>query len=210
MSEWLWPLQKLINDGLEYDLASKEKVKNLAGKTLVLETKEPNLSISVSIESDGFVFLQPEKVVPFDALVAGKASDLFAVMRAEDRTAAMMAHQISIEGDTRTFFTLQEIMSHLDLDWEMAIGDKIGDTAAHFVADGLKLFGSMLKNQVTSFERTSRNYFREESQLFVQSDLWRPHKDAVQQLRMDADRMAAKIRKLAATRTAPTDSGNKH
>lgn len=210
MSEWLWPLQKLINDGLEYDLPSKQKVAKLAGKTLVLETKEPNLSISVTIESDGFVFLQPEKVVPFDALVAGKTSDLFAVMRAEDRTAAMMAHQISIEGDTRTFFTIQEIMAHLDIDWEMALGDKIGDTAAHFVADGIKLFGSLLKNQITSFERTSRNYFREESQLFVQANLWQPHKDAVQQLRMDTDRLAAKIRKLAATRTAPIETGNKH
>ncbi|MFQ3229090.1 SCP2 domain-containing protein [Reinekea sp.] len=207
MSEWLWPLQKLINDGLEYDLASKDKVARLAGKTLVLETSEPNLAISVTIESDGFVFLESGKIEPFDALVAGKASDLFAVMKAEDRTAAMMAHQITIEGDTRTFFTIQEIMSHLDIDWEMAIGDKIGDTAAHVVADGIKLFGSILKNQLTSFERTSRNFFREESQLLVPSNLWQPHKDAIQTLRMDADRVAARIRKLAATLPEKSNEG---
>jgi ubiquinone biosynthesis protein UbiJ len=208
MSEWLWPLQKLINDGLEYDLPSKEKVSRLAGKTLVLETIEPNISISVTIESDGFVFLEAGKVVPFDAFVSGKASDLFAVMRSEDRTAAMMEHQISIEGDTRTFFTIQEIMSHLDIDWEMAIADKIGDTAAHAVADGIKFFGSMVKNQLSSFDRTSRNFFREESQLFVPSSLWQPHKDAVQALRMDADRLAAKIRKLAASHSTQPNQGN--
>ena len=208
MSEWLLPLQSLINDGLEYDLASKQKVAQLAGKTLVLETREPTLAISVTIESDGFVFLESGKITPFDALVAGKASDLFAVMKAEDRTAAMMAHQITIEGDTRTFFTIQEIMAHLDIDWEMAIADKIGDTAAHAVADGIKLFGSILKNQVTSFERTSRNFFREESQLFVPSSLWQPHKDAVQSLRMDVDRLAAKIRKLSAISQTKPKQGN--
>jgi len=61
MSEWLWPLQKLINDGLEYDLASKDKVGQLAGKTLVLETREPSIAISVTIEFDGFVFLESGK-----------------------------------------------------------------------------------------------------------------------------------------------------
>jgi ubiquinone biosynthesis protein UbiJ len=208
MSEWLWPLQRLINESLEYDLASKSKITELAGKTIVLEVSEPSIVISVTIESDGFVFLQTGKVEPFDAYVAGKSSDLFAVMKAEDRTAAMMAHHITIEGDTRTFFTIQEIMSQLDIDWEMAIGDKIGDTAAHVVADGIKLFGSILKNQVTSIERTSRNFFREESQLFVATSLWQPHKDAVQTLRMDADRLAAKIQKLSNSLPTKPKHGN--
>ena len=196
MSEWLLPLQKLINDGLQYDLAAEQKLANLAGKTLVLVVTEPSFSISVSIESDGFVFLQSGKVEPFDALVAGKSKDLFAVMRATDRTAAMMTHQINIQGDTRTFFAIQDVLSHLDIDWELAIGDKIGDLAAHVVADGLRFMARLAKNHAESFARTSRNYMREESQLVVPDSLWQPHVQAVQAVRQDAERIAAKVRRL--------------
>jgi len=196
MSEWLLPLQKLVNDALQYDLAARQKVSALAGKTLVLVVTEPSFSLSLTIESDGFIFIQPGKQEPLDALVAGKATDLFAVLRAEDRTAAMMAHQINIEGDTRTFFAIQEVLSHLDIDLEMALADKMGDIAAHVVADGLRLFGSIAKNQFESFSRTSRNFLREESNWLVPSSLWQEHQRKVQSVRNDVDRVGAKIKRI--------------
>ncbi len=196
MSEWLLPLQKLVNDALQYDLSAEGKLAALSGKTLVLEVTEPAVSISVTIEADGFIFLQSGKVEPFDALVSGKSTDLFAVMRAQDRTAAMMTHQINIQGDTRTFFAIQDVLSHLDIDWELAIGDKIGDLAAHVVADGLRFFARMAKNHAESFSRTSRNFIREESNLVVPASLWQIHVQAVQTVRQDIDRVAAKIHRL--------------
>lgn len=196
MSEWLWPAQKLVNDALDYDLAARDKLQALAGKTLVLQVTEPSLAISVTVEKDGFVFLQSGVVEPFDAQVAGKAKDLFAVFRATDRTAAMMAHEIQIQGDTRTFFAIQDVMSHLDVDWEMAIADKIGDLAAHGVAQGIRFFGQMAKNHFESFQRTGRNYFREESQLFVPDSLWQSHTAAVTAAKQDVERIAAKMRRL--------------
>lgn len=199
MSEWLLPLQTLINDALRYDLAAEQKLSALAGKTMVLRVTEPELSISITIESDGFVFLQTGTLEPFDALVAGKGKDLFSVMRAQDRTAAMMTHEINIQGDTRTFFAIQDVLSHLDIDWEMAIGDKIGDLAAHVLADGLRFFAGIAKNHAESFSRTSRNFLREESHLFVPDTLWKVHTQAVQAVRQDVDRVAAKIRKLEQT-----------
>lgn len=196
MSAWLLPLQSLINDALQYDLIAAEKLKALAGKTLVLEVSEPSVVISITIEADGFVFVESEKPDAFDASVSGKARDLFAVMRSEDRTAAMMEHAINIQGDTRTFFAIQDVMSHLDVDWEMALGDKIGDIAAHVVSDGIRFFGQIAKNHIASFDRTSRNFLREESGLFVQSNLWTPHAKAIQTARQDAERLAAKVRRF--------------
>ncbi|MEJ2044690.1 MAG: SCP2 sterol-binding domain-containing protein [Reinekea sp.] len=196
MSEWLFPLQKLINDALKYDLGAQTKLQALAGKTFVLKVTEPKMALSLNIESDGFVFVQPGEVTPCDALVSGKAKDLFAVLRAEDRTAAMMAHEINISGDTRTFFALQEVMAHLDIDWEMALGDKIGDLAAHVVADGIRFFGEITKNQFKSFQRTSRNFLREESGWLVPDSLWRAHRQQIQAVRQDVDRLGARLRKL--------------
>jgi ubiquinone biosynthesis protein UbiJ len=196
MSEWLWPLQKLVNDALRYDLTASEKLTALTGKTLVLNVTEPNMSISLTVEHDGFVFLQSGMIEPFDAQVSGKATDLFAVLRSEDRTAAMMAHEINIQGDTRTFFAIQEVMSHLDVDWEMALADKMGDLTAHVVADGLRFFGQMARNHFDSFQRTSRNFFREESGLFVQDSLWQLHTQNVARVKQDAERVAAKLKKL--------------
>ena len=196
MSEWLWPLQKLVNDALRYDLTASDKLTALTGKTLVLNVTEPNMSISLTVEHDGFVFLQSGMIEPFDAQVSGRATDLFAVLRSEDRTAAMMAHEINIQGDTRTFFAIQEVMSHLDVDWEMALADKMGDLTAHVVADGLRFFGQMARNHFDSFQRTSRNFLREESGLFVQDSLWQLHTQNVARVKQDAERIAAKLKKI--------------
>ena len=196
MSEWLFPLQKLVNDALVYDLGAQQKLQALAGKTFVLKITEPRLAFSLTIESDGFVFIESGEIAPCDALVSGKAADLFAVLRAEDRTAAMMAHEINIAGDTRTFFALQEIMAHLNIDWEMALGDKIGDLAAHLVADGLRFFGQVAKNHLQSWQRTSRNFLREESGWLVPTSLWRQHKQQLQDARNSVDRLAARTRRL--------------
>lgn len=194
MSEWLWPLQKLINDALQYDPSAQQKIASLAGKTIVLKVTSPDLSFSLCIENEGFVLLQAEEVHPFQARISGKASDLFAVLSAEDRTAAMMSHQIQIEGDTTTFFTLQSVMSHLDIDWELALGDRIGDMAAHLVADGVRFFGTVMQQQARSVDRTARNFLREESGWWVPTSLWSDHKRAVQTLRLDADRLQAKVK----------------
>lgn len=196
MSEWLWPLQKLINDALQYDASALQKIASLAGKTIVLKVTSPELCFSLCIENEGFVLLQAEEVLPFQARITGKASDLFAVLSAEDRTAAMMSHQIQIEGDTATFFTLQSVMSHLDIDWELALGDRIGDMAAHVVADGVRFFGAMVQQQARSVDRTARNFLREESGWWVPTSLWSDHKRAVQTLRLDADRLHAKLKLL--------------
>lgn len=196
MNEWLLPLQTLINDALRYDLGAQSKLATLQGKTLVLSVSEPNVAFSLTFEAGGFVFLQSDVVEPFDAKVSGKATDMFAVLRAEDRTAAMMAHDINIQGDTRTFFAIQELMSHLDIDWEMALGDRVGDIVAHAIADGLRFFGEMAKNHLTSVERTSRNFFREESGWFVQSDVWQSHQYDIQRVRQDVERIAAKTKRL--------------
>lgn len=198
MSGWLLPLQKLINDGLQYDLAARQKIENLAGKTLVLQVTEPALAFSVSIESDGFVYCQSGIADPCDARVSGRATDLFAVLRAEDRTAAMMAHAITIEGDTRTFFAIQDVLSHLNVDWEMALGDRIGDLAAHAVADGLRLFSRVARNQFESVSRTGRNFLREESGWLVQQSLWHDHVQSIARLRQDTERFQARLQRLRA------------
>jgi ubiquinone biosynthesis protein UbiJ len=196
MSSVLLPLQKLVNDALNYDLLAQQKLKKLAAKTLVLQVSEPTLTLSLTIESDGFVFVESQKPEQYDALVAGKASDLFAVMRAEDRTAAMMEHAITIEGDTRTFFAVQEVMSHLDVDWEMALADKVGDLAAHVIADGVRFFASVAKNHFESFSRTSRNFLREESGWLVPDSLWTEHRQLVTKARQDTERLAMKIQRF--------------
>lgn len=196
MSDWLLPLQVIINEALNYDLASQKQLDELVGKVLVLDVTEPTLAFTLHFEKGGFVFLSAGLTSPCDAKVSGKASDLFAVMRAEDRTAAMMAHEITIHGDTRTFFAIQTLMSGVNIDWEMALGDRIGDMAAHVVADGLRFLGSMVRTQSRSFVQTSHNFLREESGWFVQNSLWQLHERQIQKVRQDSERLSLKTERL--------------
>ncbi|WP_108125718.1 ubiquinone biosynthesis accessory factor UbiJ [Saccharospirillum mangrovi] len=197
MSLLALPIQRLINEALRYDANAQRRLSELAGQSLVLVTREPSLTLALSIESGGdiqVVFAEPETV---NARVSGRATDLFAVMRASDRTQAMMAHQIDIQGDTRTFFTIQSILSELDIDWELALGDKVGDLPAHWLAEGLRGLASWAHVQGRSTERTLRNYLREESGALVPNSLWQAHSQAVHDTRLAADRLAARLERLS-------------
>lgn len=197
MSLLALPIQRLINEALRYDASAQRRLAELAGQSLVLVTREPNLTIALSIEAGGDIqvaFSEPETV---NARVSGRATDLFAVMRASDRTQAMMAHQIDIQGDTRTFFTVQSILSELDIDWELALGDKVGDLPAHWLAEGLRGLAGWAQVQGQSTERTLRNYLREESGALVPNSLWQAHSQTVHDTRLATDRLAARLERLS-------------
>lgn len=201
MSLRVWPLQRLVNQALQYDPLARQRLATLDGKRLVLAMREPSLTLSLIIEApEGAdstqVLISLEDMEACDARVSGRASDLLAVLQASDRTAAMMAHQIDIQGDTRTFFSLQEVLAGLDIDWEMALADRLGDLPAHWLADGLRLVGQMARNHGESLQRTVRNYGREESGLFVPTSLWRQHSESVYQTRLAADRLQARVQRL--------------
>lgn len=214
MSMLTMPLQGLVNRALEYDPVARRKLTGLAGKSLLLEMSEPSLTVALEIEAgsgedDAGILVAFSRPDEFSARVSGRATDLLAVLQAKDRTRAMMAHQIDIQGDTRTFFTLQEILSGLDIDWEMALGDRLGDLPAHLVADGLRFFGGMMRSQVRSLDRTARNFLREESGWMVPASLWREHSQQVHETRLATDRLAARVDRLR-RRLAPHDDANRN
>ena len=211
MSLRIWPLQRLVNQALQYDPVARQRLAVLDGKRLVLAMREPSLTLSLVIEAPAGadstqVLISLDDMDECDARVSGRASDLLAVLQASDRTAAMMAHQIDIQGDTRTFFSLQEVLSGLDVDWEMALADRLGDLPAHWLADGLRLAGQMARNHGESLQRTLRNYGREESGLFVPASLWRHHTESVYQLRLAADRLQARVQRLQQRMTERHDA----
>lgn len=210
------PLQTLVNRALEYDPVARRKLAGLTGKSLVLDMTEPSLTLVLEIDAakgreDARVIVGFTRPADYSARVSGRAADLVAVLQASDRTQAMMAHQIDIHGDTRTFFTIQEILSGLDIDWEMALGDQFGDLPAHLLADGLRFLGGMAKAHGRSLDRTARNFLREESGWLVPTSLWREHARKVHDVRLDTDRLGARIerlgRQLNATNERNRDAG---
>lgn len=195
------PLQMGVNQALAYDPVARRKLAELGGKCLVLETTEPSLTLALEIEADpggddARVLVDFNRPAEFSARVSGRAADLIAVLQSKDRTQAMMAHRIEIQGDTRTFFKLQEILSGLDIDWEMALGDRLGDLPAHLLADGLRFLGGMARAQVRSLDRTARNFLREESGWLVPTSLWREHSRQVHEVRLDTERLGARVERL--------------
>lgn len=203
MSLTALPLQRLVNEALAYDPRARRRLASLAGRSLVLAMREPSLTLAVSIEA-GATEDEPRLDVGFeppaepDARVSGRAADLLAVLGAPDRTQAMMAHRIDIQGDTRTFFTLQEVLSELDIDWELALGDRLGDLPAHWLAEGLRGLGGVARAQGHSLERTLANYLREESGALVPRSLWQAHAETVHDTRLATDRLAARVARLRA------------
>lgn len=188
--------QRLVNASLHYDIGAQQRLLMLAGKRLQLSISEPSLELWVLITNTGKLELATASSEAADARIAGKARDLFAILQAQDQTAAMMAHAISVEGDSKTFLALQTIINNLDIDWEMALGDRMGDLPAHLLADGIKVAAGMVNNNLKSLQRSGRNFLREEVNLLVPASLWPPHTQAITALKQQTERLAAKLARL--------------
>lgn len=104
---------------------------------------------------------------------------------------------IQLEGDMQTAQHFQYLLASLEIDWEELLAQRIGDVAARQVgllAEGLSRW---LKRGQTSVDMAVRDYLQEEVQhtpTRIELDNFAGDVDAV---RMDVDRLEARIKRLA-------------
>ncbi len=118
-------------------------------------------------------------------------------MLAERGGLELPAGKISLSGDVDLARRLQRAAERLNPDWDAPIARLFGDVAGHQIAKGLRGLFDYARSSAQSMLHNTTEYLREESRDLIASGELAEFTDAVDALRDDVERAAARLDRLA-------------
>lgn len=189
-------LERLANRALLYAPLTRLQLQKLQGKTFAIELQRPGLRLLLRVTRKGLLF-QSQWEDNADASVRGPAVALLRQLRQEDTSpAALIRGGIEIGGDLHLAQQFVKVLKDLDLDLESALGDLIGDVAAHQISELTRTGLGWLGRAGRTLLRQSRNYLAEERNVLLTPRQYTRFRDDVEALRESTDRLDARIARL--------------
>lgn len=188
--EWL---QQGVNRLLELDPDTAARLATLQGRVIAFDITGTGLAF-VLIPGAGVVEIHAPGRYPPDVTVRGRPVDLLRHV-AGKRTGRGGGH-IEIAGDVELAQQLQQVLAHLDPDWEEALAQWVGDGLARKLRRGAVALRAFARETRESFAFSTSEYLRFERRVLVD----RPEHDgfvrAVDDLRDAAERLRARLQRL--------------
>ncbi|PID49428.1 MAG: Sterol-binding domain protein [Proteobacteria bacterium] len=196
-------LEKALNFWLKLDARTHgdalQQLQALQGKLIALHISQPTLTLYFMPTSTDIRVMTHHNADP-DVSIYGSALALMRMSTAEDSNKAMLEQGIRIEGDLGTGERFSAILRSANLDWEELLAQSIGDTAAHQIGSTGRAAQNWLKDTTQSLTLNTQEYLQEEIHLLPSSIEVQYFKDEVDTLRLDTERLAARINRLVANR----------
>lgn len=186
-----------LNRVLARDPVTLARLGELAGREIRIDCTQPECHLFLLPHARGIDLLAQSAGTP-DACLRGSALNLMRLPSAGN--AVLFGQGVELEGDSGLAHRLQQILADSQIDWEGWLGDLIGDTAAHPLANLLRSARHQLRHGSSSFIHSLEEYLHEEARLLptqVEIDIWQ---EEVEELRDATDRLAARVDRLSNTK----------
>ncbi|GAB6196144.1 ubiquinone biosynthesis accessory factor UbiJ [Lysobacter xanthus] len=188
-------LEAALNRALALDPDTRDGLRALDGRRLVLRLATPPLALQVSVEGDRLRVGPAEGAEP-DLSVRATIGGLIAQLPFMRRDDAPSIGSLRIEGDADLARRLQRLAERFDPDWQRpfvaAFGDVAGVQVAHVFAGALR--GARTAAGVAA--TNAADFVQHESRDVVGRDELGAFVDDVDTLRDDVERMAARVERL--------------
>jgi ubiquinone biosynthesis protein UbiJ len=115
----------------------------------------------------------------------------------EQSTGHVELNSVELEGDLHMAVAIRDFLAHLDLDWEAALAEKIGDVPAHFIGKRLRKFIHWEKNARSSLLMNVDEYVHEESHNLPTRYEHEQYKQAVGMLNQRTSDLEARINRIS-------------
>lgn len=187
-------LQPAIDAALALDPDARARVARLGDA--VLEVRVTGLGLSVFVVPRGdHLQLAAATAAPAAACIAGPPASL-AMLATAAGTRALFSGAVHVSGDVAVVKAYKRLFDTLDPDWEEALARVMGDIPAHETARMLRAAGTRAARIGADRRTDLRAWLVDEIEALPargEVDDWM---DAVDRLRADADRLAARVNRL--------------
>lgn len=190
-------VEHLINRALEYDPVSAKALTHLDGQIIRIDSTMPPISISISIETVGQgVKLHSERQEDSDVIIEGTLVSMVSVALSSKESMSFSGTGVKVSGNLDTLNQLNKIIGNLDIDWEGALAQIIGDLPAHLFAKTVRN-SAAFKTQTTARASSAIvEVAQEEFQLTPSKNEFETIGPQIRRLSSDVDRLTAKVKKF--------------
>ena len=189
-------LERAANRALRYAPLTRLQLRPLQGRTLALELQRPPLRLLIQVERRTLGF-RSHWEEPADVTIRGPALGLLRQLPAREvGIGELMQAGIEIEGDQQLASQYMKILQELDLDLETALGDLIGDVAAHQFSGVARAGWDWFRTTTRTLVRQSRHWLGEEVEWVLTPRRLDTFEGEVNRLRQDTDRLQARLQRL--------------
>ncbi len=192
-------LETAFNAWLQLDKASHgtalTRLQALQGKLICLHISNPDLQLYFLPTADT-VRVTTEYAAEPDVTIHGSALALMRLSAANDTGKAMLANGIKIDGDMGLGNRFSQILREIDVDWEELLSRAVGDVIAYQMGQLARDTKGWLDDSAHAMRLNTQEYLQEEARLLPAEAEIRRYLDEVDTLRMDADRLEARLKRL--------------
>ncbi len=205
MQEQLATLELLINQALKLDEKAQTQLAQFLGKSIRITCSEPDLDIVLSVLEKKIRLLTYDswlveaETTPTTHLTGGFAA-FVQLLAAEDKAAALINLDLKLKGDTALLIDLQNVLTHIGIDWEYHLARFVGDVPAHFLGKMSRSTWRWIKDTQPIFVRHVREFVTEEMTLTPPKVEIDAYVDDIQQLSQRIERLEAHVKRFAIKR----------
>ena len=197
--------ETLINAALTKDPASKQALTKLEGQVLLVESTLPPLTIAIEPAATG-IQLHDNWDGNVAVTINGTLIAMAAIAVNAKESISFSGTGVNVSGNLDTLHQLNKIMGDVDIDWEGALAEIIGDIPGHLIAKGIRNSAVIRKDIVTRASSGLVEVAQEEFNLTPSKNEFEAMIPDIRQLSADADRLAARVRRLY-QKITPSDPG---
>lgn len=184
-------IELVLNRSLRFDPQSKASMTSLSERVLAIGLEGLSIDLYFSTQDEQFqVRLHSEQEA--DTWIRGTPTALAGMgLGSSGRPGA-----VQIQGDAELARSYQQFFEQLNPDWEEAIAQRFGDVIGHRLSSAIKGLRQWLLQARADTAAVTGDYLREESGLLITAVELDDFLEAVDEIRDDTERLAARIAQL--------------
>lgn len=191
-----------INRVLSLDSTAHARLLPLAGKVIEIACSKPAITIYL-IPLDTGIQLAKQWCAPADCTLSAPAPLLFKLLSSTDKTSVLHHPDVTIDGSSALLMELADIMQSLELDWEYEVARWLGPVATALISGQLRSSRDWLMQSAHSLHLNTADYLAEESRTLVGNTEAQARFCEIDQLKLDLDRLDARITLLLKRNQTP-------
>ncbi|MFT5573947.1 MAG: ubiquinone biosynthesis protein UbiJ [Cryomorphaceae bacterium] len=189
------------NSALEHDPNTRARIDKLQGKTMILHIQSIEQSLCVSPRPEGLEFSNADSENA-DVRLSASIGALIKISRDGMDNADLQPGELEIVGDPIVGQRFAQLVAQLDVDWEAALAEQIGDSPARLVTVVAGQVKELAQASQSSFKQFVNRLLKDDLKLVADKHDVEPFLDDVDTLRADADRLMIRVKRLQDKRTS--------
>lgn len=189
-------IETLLNRIILLDPESKKRLSKLDGKIVTIILNMLN-GISFQLHFNAsLIELKTSEIKKADTIISGTPLSLLHLSLSPNNRKQFFAEDVSIEGNIELGQEVIALFDELEIDWEESASKWVGDVPAHSLGRFAKKIRQFSKNLRETLYQNINEYTHEEIHLFPPPEELQNFFHDVDVLRMDVDRLDARIHHL--------------